>query len=192
MDLILASTSPYRKALLARLQRPFRCLPPETDETPQVGESGEQLALRLAVDKARSVARAHPHSLIIGSDQVAVLDDTLIGKPGNLDNARQQLSASSGRRVLFLTGLALCHAASGLELTHVEPFSVHFRELSAAAIESYLAREQPLDCAGSFKCEGLGIALFNRMEGADPTSLEGLPLIALTSLLGQAGYPVLA
>ena len=94
--------------------------------------------------------------------------------------------------MLFLTGLALCHAASGLELTHVEQFSVHFRELSAAAIENYLAREQPLDCAGSFKCEGLGIALFERMEGADPTSLEGLPLIALTSLLDQAGYPVLA
>ena len=113
MDLILASTSPYRKALLARLQRPFRCLPPETDETPLAGESGEQLALRLAVDKARSVARAHPRSLVIGSDQVALLGDTLVGKPGNLDNARKQLSASSGRRVLFLTGLALCMPRAG-------------------------------------------------------------------------------
>ncbi len=192
MDLILASTSPYRKALLARLQRPFQCLPPDADETPVAGESGAQLALRLALAKARSVAQAHPDALVIGSDQVAELDGRLIGKPGSPENARLQLTASSGRTVRFLTGLAVCRVASGLELTHVEPFSVHFRPLSQAAITAYLEREQALDCAGSFKCEGLGIALFERMEGDDPSSLEGLPLIALTRLLGEAGYPILA
>ena len=117
MDLILASTSPYRKALLARLQHPFRCLPPDTDETPLAGETGAQLALRLALAKARSVARAHPDALVIGSDQVAELDGRLIGKPGSLENARLQLTASSGRTVRFLTGLAVCHAAGELELT---------------------------------------------------------------------------
>jgi septum formation protein len=192
MDLILASTSTYRKTLLERLQLPFRCLAPDADETPLPNEPAAQLAARLALAKARSVARMHPDSLVIGSDQVAQLDGNIMGKAGDLQRARQQLRASSGRSVQFITGLALCCAGRGLETLHTEYFTVQFRVLSAAAIDTYLEREQPLDCAGSFKCEGLGIALFERLRGDDPTSLEGLPLIALTTLLKQAGYPVLA
>jgi septum formation protein len=192
MDLILASTSPYRRSLLERLQLPFRCLAPDADETPLPGEAPAALAARLALAKARSIARAHPASLVIGSDQVAALGDRLLGKPGNYANAREQLLASAGQSVQFFTGLALCCASSGFEEVLVEPFRVQFRPLDGAAIDNYLAREQPFDCAGSFKCEGLGIALFQQMSGNDPTSLEGLPLIALTSVLQRAGYPVLA
>ncbi|MEQ9463639.1 MAG: Maf family nucleotide pyrophosphatase [Haliea sp.] len=192
MDLILASTSPYRRALLQRLQLPFRCLAPAADETPLPGEAPDALAARLARSKARSIASTHPSSLVIGSDQVASLDGILLGKPGNHDNARAQLLASAGNAVQFFTGLTLCCGDAGFEATVVEPFTVQFRRLDGAAIDNYLAREQPFDCAGSFKCEGLGIALFERMAGDDPTSLEGLPLIALTSLLERAGYPVLA
>lgn len=192
MDLILASTSPYRRALLQRLQLPFHCVAPDADETPLAGEAADALASRLALAKARSVATAHPASLVIGSDQVACLQGRLLGKPGNRDNARQQLQASAGRAVEFFTGLALCCGKSGFEAVLVAPFTVHFRQLDSSAIDNYLTREQPFDCAGSFKCEGLGIALFERMVGDDPTSLEGLPLIGLTSLLQRAGYPVLA
>ncbi|MDO8862319.1 nucleoside triphosphate pyrophosphatase [Haliea sp. E1-2-M8] len=192
MDLILASTSPYRRALLQRLQTPFQCIAPDAAETPLPGEAGEALATRLALAKARSVARDHPASLVIGSDQVASLAGRLLGKPGNLDTARQQLLASAGRAVEFFTGVALCCEETGFEAVLVAPFTVHFRALDRAVIDNYLAREQPFDCAGSFKCEGLGIALFERLVGDDPTSLEGLPLIGLTSLLQRAGYPVLA
>lgn len=192
MDLILASTSPYRRELLKRLQLPFRCLAPDTDETPLQGETPETLAARLALAKARSVAGLNPTSLVIGSDQVAALEGGLLDKPGNRANARQQLLASAGKTVQFFTGLALCCEETGFEAVVVVPFSVQFRALESAAIDTYLAREQPFDCAGSFKCEGLGISLFERLHGDDPTSLEGLPLIALTSLLQRAGYPVLA
>lgn len=192
MDLILASTSPYRRSLLERLQLPFRCLAPIADETPLPGEAPAALAARLALAKARSIARGNPGSLVIGSDQVAALGGLLLGKPGNHANAREQLLASAGQSVQFFTGLALCCEDSGFEEVMVEPFTVQFRPLNGAAIDNYLAREQPFDCAGSFKCEGLGITLFERMTGNDPTSLEGLPLIALTSLLQRAGYPVLA
>ncbi len=192
MDLILASTSPYRRALLQRLQLPFRCLAPAVDETPLPGEAPGALAARLALAKAHSIASTHPSCLVIGSDQVASLEGTLLGKPGNHANARAQLLASAGKEVRFFTGLTLCCRDTGFEATVVEPFSVQFRHLAPAAIDNYLAREQPFDCAGSFKCEGLGIALFQRMLGDDPSSLEGLPLIALTSLLERAGYPVLA
>lgn len=192
MDLILASTSPYRRSLLERLQLPFRCLAPDADETPLPGEAPAALAARLALAKARSIARTNPTSLVIGSDQVAALGDRLLGKPGNYANAREQLLASAGQSVQFFTGLALCCESSGFEEVLVEPFRVQFRPLGGAAIDTYLAREQPFDCAGSFKCEGLGIALFQQMSGNDPTSLEGLPLIALTSVLQRAGYPVLA
>jgi len=192
MDLILASTSPYRRRLLQRLQLPFRCLSPDTDESPRPDEAPAALAARLAAAKARSVAARNPASLVIGSDQVAALDGHLLGKPGNRARARDQLLASAGQPVQFFTGLALCCENSGFEEVVVEPFTVQFRSLDGAAIDNYLAREQPFDCAGSFKWEGLGIALFERMSGDDPTSLEGLPLIALTSLLQRAGYPVLA
>jgi len=192
MDLILASTSPYRRSLLQRLQLPFRCLSPTTDESPLPDEAPAALAARLAAAKAHSVATLHPDSLVIGSDQVAALGGRMLGKPGNHARAREQLLASAGQPVQFFTGLALCCQARGFEEVMVEPFTVHFRPLDGAAIDNYLTREQPFDCAGSFKWEGLGIALFERMSGDDPTSLEGLPLIALTSLLQRAGYPVLA
>lgn len=192
MDLILASTSPYRRQLLKRLQLPFRCLAPDADETPLQGEAPESLARRLALTKARSISSAHPGSLVIGSDQVASLEGALLGKPGNRANARQQLLASAGKTVQFLTGLALCCKETGFEAVLVAPCAVHFRALDSTAIDNYLSREEPFDCAGSFKCEGLGIALFERISSDDPTSLEGLPLIGLTSLLQQAGYPVLS
>ena len=150
------------------------------------------MARRLALAKARSIAADYPDALVIGSDQVAAVDDRVIGKPGTHARACEQLQDSSGREVHFYTGLALvCHSRS-IERFHVEPFSVHFRALDRARIEHYLQREQPYDCAGSFKCEGLGIALFTRMDGDDPTSLEGLPLIALTNLLAEVGVDVLA
>lgn len=191
MDIILASTSPYRKRLLERLQIPFRCLPPDVQETRQPGEQPAAMALRLALAKARNIAERHPQAFVIGSDQVASIGDSVMGKPGNRLAAHEQLRASSGREVQFHTGLALVSRSLNMEWFHVEPFSVHFRLLSDRVIGDYLRREQPYDCAGSFKCEGLGIALFERMEGLDPTSLEGLPLIALTGLLAEAGINVL-
>jgi len=191
MDIILASTSSYRRHLLERLQIPFRCLPPVAAETRLPNEEPAAMAARLSLEKARSIARQHPAALVIGSDQVASLDGEVMGKPGNYESARSQLRASAGRRVYFHTGVALVAVSSNFERFHVEPFSVLFRELDDKSIENYLIREQPYDSAGSFKCEGLGIALFRRLEGADPTSLEGLPLIALTGLLAEAGMPVL-
>lgn len=197
MDIILASTSPYRRHLLQRLQLPFRCLASGVDEQALAAESAAAMASRLAMAKARAVAQAYPDALVIGSDQVAALDSPdpgaprILGKPGNHAAARAQLLASAGQVVSFYTGVAVCIAATGFEQFHVEPFRVYFRELDDRSIENYLFREQPYDCAGSFKCEGLGIALFEQLEGRDPTSLEGLPLIALTDLLGAAGYPVL-
>ena len=191
MDLVLASTSTYRKRLLGRLQLPFDVVAPGTDETPLEGESPAALSGRLAVAKARDVSRQRRGALVIGSDQVASLGESTMGKPGNHSNAAAQLRACSGREVVFYTGLALVNSDPALELRHVEPFTVQFRTLSDDEIEYYLQTEKPYDCAGSFKCEGLGISLFEKMSGADPTSLEGLPLIALTSLLQEAGYPVL-
>lgn len=192
MDIILASTSPYRRQLLGRLRLDFRCLAPRAAEDRLPGESPPAMAARLALAKASSIALHYPDALVIGSDQVAALGSEVMGKPGGHEAARGQLRASSGRTVQFHTGVALKCMASGIERFHVEPFSVHFREISDKSIEDYLQREQPYDCAGSFKCEGLGIALFERLEGRDPTSLEGLPLIALTSLLAEAGVFVLA
>jgi 7-methyl-GTP pyrophosphatase len=191
MDLILASTSPYRQQLLKRLKIPFRCEAPDVDETPLTDEQPEALALRLAIAKAESVADRYPGALVLGSDQVASIDGRCIGKPGNRDNARQQLAASSGREVTFFTGLALVAREAGSSNSLVEEFRVHFRVLSETEIETYLTKESPYDCAGSFKCEGLGVALFERMMGDDPTSLEGLPLIATCRLLRAVGQPVL-
>lgn len=192
MDLILASTSAYRKQLLQRLQLPFRCVAPQVPEAAQPGEAAAAMAARLALAKARAVASVHPGSLVIGSDQVAALEGGLIGKPLTHARAREQLLAAAGKTVQFSTAVALCHQRQGLEELHIEPFAVRFRELDEGVVESYLLREQPYDCAGSFKCEGLGIALFESLSGHDPTSLEGLPLIALTGMLARAGYPVLA
>ncbi len=191
MDIILASSSPYRQRLLARLQIPFHSVAPEVDETRLPNEAPAAMAARLSLAKARSIALAHPDALVIGSDQVASLGDRVMGKPGAYEAAFAQLRSSAGREVCFHTGLALHCAARGFERFHVEPFSVYFRELSDKSIENYLRMEQPYDCAGSFKWEGLGIALFERMAGDDPTSLEGLPLIALTDMLAAAGLPVL-
>ena len=192
MKLVLASTSPYRQRLLARLALPFETIAPGTDETPLPGEPPAALAERLALAKARSVANTYPGALVIGSDQVATLDGRFLGKPGDHATATAQLRACSGREVVFLTGLALYCAADSIDLRHVEPFRVQFRTLSDEQIDYYLRAEQPYDCAGSFKCEGLGISLFEAMTGADPTSLEGLPLIALTTMLAAAAYPVLS
>jgi septum formation protein len=186
-DLILASTSPYRERLLRRLAIPFYCRAPGTDESPLPGEQPAQLAGRLALAKAGAVARLNAGSWVIGSDQVASLDGDIMQKPGTHENAVAQLVASSGKRVDFYTGVALVGGPDRREWFHVEHFSVYFQELSLAKIEAYLRLEQPYDCAGSFKCEGLGIVLFERLRGDDPTSLEGLPLIALTRLLRQAG-----
>lgn len=191
MDIILASTSPYRKQLLERLGVSFCCLPPKIDEAHLPGESPATMAGRLALAKALVIAETHPKSLVIGSDQVASLEDGVMGKPGNHQAAALQLRASAGQEVKFYTGLALIHRDAQLELTHVEQFSAHFRSLTDQQIDNYLRREQPYDCAGSFKVEGLGIALFKGLQGDDPTSLEGLPLIALTTLLAKAGIDVL-
>ena len=190
MELILASTSPYRRALLERLQIPFSCVPPEVDETPINGERPDALAMRLSVAKAHAVARLHPGALVIGSDQVASLNAAALGKPGTLERARAQLAACSGKRVTFFTGLAVINADRGLALQTMAPFDVHFRELAPTEIDRYLEREQPFDCAGSFKVEGLGITLFERLQGDDPTALEGLPLIALSAMLRDAEYDI--
>jgi septum formation protein len=189
MPIILASSSLYRRRLLQRLLPDFRCEIPFVDETSLAGEQPQDLALRLALEKAREISARYPEALVIGSDQVASLDGRIMGKPGGFEAAREQLLASSGRKLCFYTGLALVGPEG--EQFHVEPFTVHFRRLENKQIENYLQREQPFDCAGSFKCEGLGIALFRRMQGDDPTSLEGLPLIALTRMLEKAGSPVL-
>ena len=190
-SLILASTSPFRRDLLARLGLPFTVQTPDTDETPQPGEDALALVARLATRKAQAVARHHPETLIIGSDQAAVLDDEIIGKPDDHERAVAQLRRASGRTVTFYTGLCLLDSASGQQQIAVEPFRVVFRTLSDPQIERYLRREQPYHCAGSFKSEGLGIALFERLEGDDPTSLIGLPLIRLIRMLEAAGVAVL-
>ncbi len=189
-SLILASSSPYRRALLARLGLDFACHSPHIDETPRPGESGEQLALRLAEHKAAAVAAAYREGLVIGSDQVCVNGNQLLGKPGTVENARRQLQAAAGKRVSFYTGLCVHDITSGRQASLVEPFHVDFRPLTLAQIDRYLDREPALDCAGAFKCEGLGISMFERMDGRDPNSLVGLPLIALVDLLAEFGVEV--
>lgn len=186
-QLILASTSRYRKALLEKLGKPFQCEAPEVDESPLPGESAEVLVTRLAHAKASAVARQHDQGLIIGSDQVCVCDGRILGKPGTVENAVAQLLAAQGKSVTFYTGLCVLDAATGRAEQLVEPFRVHFRQLEEAAIRRYVAAEQPLDCAGSFKCEGMGIMLFEALEGRDPNALIGLPLIGLVELLGRHG-----
>jgi len=186
LPLVLASSSPFRKQLLARLGIDFAASSPRLDESPLPGESPRDLVTRLAVSKARAVSGTHP-GLIIGSDQVATTGSDILGKPGNHEQACAQLAFLSGRRVTFHTGLCLLNSASGELQVDEVPYHVQFRPLGAQQIERYLCAEQPYDCAGSFKSEGLGITLFERMEGDDPTALIGLPLIRLTSMLAQAG-----
>lgn len=189
--LVLASTSPYRHELLAKLGLPFQVAAPEVDEGALPGESAEALVRRLAEAKARAVAAKHPGALVIGSDQVAVLEGQVLGKPGDHARATAQLRAASGKAVQFLTGLCLFDGRNGTTQVDLVLFGVVFRTLSDAQIEGYLLREQPYNCAGSFKSEGLGIALFERLEGDDPNALIGLPLIRLVDMLAKTGVPVL-
>ncbi|AJB81354.1 Maf family protein [Enterobacter hormaechei subsp. xiangfangensis] len=182
-NLVLASTSPYRRMLLEKLGIPFECAAPEVDETPQPGESPRHLVTRLAKEKAQSLAVRYPAHLIIGSDQVCVLDGEITGKPYTEEIACQQLLRARGSIVTFYTGLALYNSASGHLQTECEPFDVHFRHLSEQEIMDYVRRERPLNCAGSFKSEGLGIALFDKLDGRDSNTLVGLPLIALCQML---------
>ncbi|ATZ11299.1 Maf family protein [Erwinia amylovora] len=191
-QLVLASTSPYRKTLLSKLQLPFISAAPETDETPRTNEPATELVTRLAVAKARALAPLFPDHLIIGADQVCVLNGKICGKPHSEANALAQLRAASGQSVVFYTGLALFDSRDATLQQLCEPFSVHFRTLSEGEIASYVRKEQPLDCAGSFKSEGLGITLFDRLSGRDPNTLVGLPLIALAEMLRKAGLNPLA
>lgn len=186
-SILLASTSPFRQALLHKLGLPFITAAPEVDESPQPGENAEALVIRLAAAKAQALAKTHPGHWIIGSDQVCVLDGQITGKPHTVENARAQLRAASGKAITFYTGLALFHPDSNQLLRCCEPFVVHFRALTDAEIAGYVEKEQPLQCAGSFKSEGLGICLFDRLEGRDPNTLVGLPLIALNEMLHKVG-----
>jgi septum formation protein len=190
-QLVLASTSKYRRELLARLGLAFEVAAPHVDEAALPLEAPPDTARRLAEAKARAVAPRFPRALIIGSDQVAVLDDMPLGKPGNHATALRQLRAMRGKEVVFHTALCVFDAGSGGAQTRVVPFSVRFRDYSDAQIERYLEREQPYDCAGSARCEGLGIALIAEMRGEDPNALIGLPLIALTEMLAAQGVSVL-
>jgi len=190
--LILASTSPFRRALLARLTLPFKTVAPNVDETQTKDESPQEMVLRLAEAKAQAVANQFPQSLIIGSDQIAVLDHHIIGKPGNHVHAVDQLQRASGRSIEFLTSLCVLNTATGQRHLDVIPYTVVFRKLTDQEIEHYLRREQPYNCAGSFKSEGLGISLFEKQHGEDPTALIGLPLISLITMLRKEGIDVLS
>jgi MAF protein len=190
--LILGSSSSFRAEILGKLNLPFSTASPDIDETPYEGESAIALVERLSRQKAMAIAESHPDALIIGSDQVAVIDNQVLGKPGGHQTARQQLAMSSGKTVRFLTGLALYNAQDGKMQSLVAPFDVTFRMLNEDDIEHYLLAEQPYNCAGSFKSEGLGICLFERLNGDDPNTLIGLPLIQLTKLLKNVGIDVLA
>lgn len=184
--LILASSSPYRRELLDRLGLDYSTVSPDIDESARPGETPAALVERLAEQKARAVGESHP-GLIIGSDQVATVDDEILGKPGNHERAVAQLTRLSGRQVTFHTGVCLLDTEHHEAQVDVVPFRVQFRSLGAGQIERYLRTEQPYNCAGSFKSEGLGITLFEKMSGDDPTALIGLPLIRLTGMLGNAG-----
>jgi septum formation protein len=188
--LILASSSRYRADLLKRLGLSFSQASPRTDETQKVGEQPEQLARRLATEKALTIAGEHPGCLVIGSDQVASLNGEPLGKPGSVERARTQLRRCSGQSVVFYTGLSVAGPATDQLFSLTDTFTVHFRELSNAQISRYIEKELPLDCAGSFKMEGLGISLFEKLEGNDPNTLIGLPLIELVTLLNQRGIAI--
>lgn len=192
MQLILGSSSPYRKELLEKLGLPFACFSPEIDESHQAGETPIALVERLAIDKSRETAKTYPNALIVGSDQVAVLDGNIIGKPANHNQAVTQLQEASGREVHLYTGLCLYNADTGTMQHSVESYSVVFRDLSDIQIEAYLEKDQPYNCAGSLKSEMLGIALLKKLKGDDPNTLIGLPLIRLVDMLLAEGVdPIL-
>lgn len=187
LPLLLASSSPYRRELLDRLRLPFVCASPDIDESRRPNEPAIDLVTRLAREKAMALAERFPDHLIIGSDQVAVLGEQILGKPHTFERALEQLKESSGNSVSFLTGLALLNSRTGQCQVDCVPFTVHMRQLDEARISRYLHAEQPYDCAGSFKAEGLGVSLFRSTEGADATSLIGLPLIRLVDMLMNEG-----
>lgn len=189
--LILASTSPFRKQLLEKLHLTFASDNPNIDETPRSDETAIELVERLAIAKAQAICPAHDNALVIGSDQVCVNDGAILGKPGDFSTAFKQLKAASAKKITFYTGLALINSKTGNVQSLVEPFVVQFRELSDAMIENYLNKEQPFNCAGSFKSEGYGIALFESLEGKDPNSLIGLPLISLIKMLEAENFAVI-
>jgi septum formation protein len=191
MHLILASTSRYRAELLERLGIHFSAAAPEVDETRQPDETAHALVERLSLAKARAVAVSSADALVIGSDQVAISGDEILGKPGTVERAVAQLQRLSGQKVQFLTGLALLNTRTGSEHVRLVSTPVTFRQLQQHQIENYVHREMPLDCAGAFKSEGLGIALFEQIGGTDPTALIGLPLIELCTLLQLEGFDVL-
>ena len=190
-SLILGSTSRYRHELLSRLGVPFEAIAPQVDETPDPGESPSGLALRLALAKARDVARRYPGAVVIGSDQVADLDGEPLGKPGTHERAVEQLRRMSGKTVVFQTALAVVCVDTGFEQSDIAPVRVVFRTLGEDEIEHYLRTEQPYDCAGSAKSEGLGIALLERIDNDDPTALVGLPLIRTCRMIRAAGVKIL-
>jgi len=190
LPLLLASSSPYRRELLERLRLPFVCASPDIDESRLPEEPAGALVERLAREKAMVLAARFPDHLIIGSDQVAVLGDQILGKPHTFERALEQLSASSGKSVSFLTGLALYNSRTGECQVDCVPFTVHMRDLPPERISRYLHAEQPYDCAGSFKAEGLGVSLFRSTEGPDATSLIGLPLIRLVDMLSNEGVQI--
>lgn len=189
--LILASSSPFRRELLSRLMFPFDVVVPDVDETPRQHESPQALVERLAIAKAQIVATKHPGALVIGSDQVAVHNGEIVGKPHTHERAVQQLRTASGRTVMLYTGLALVNSSSGRVQSEVVPYGVTFRTLTDRQIENYLHKEQPYHCAGSVKSEGLGVALLERFEGEDPATLIGLPLIRLIRMLENEGLPII-
>jgi septum formation protein len=188
-QIVLASGSPYRRQLLDKLGLLYDWKAPNIDETPK-DEKPDELVRRLAFEKAKALAKDFPDALIIGSDQIALLDGEILGKPGNHAIAHKQLSMASGKPVTFLTGLCLLNTANAHAQICCETYRVFFRSLTAAQIDSYLEREQPYDCAGSFKAEGLGICLFTKLEGDDPNTLIGLPLITLIDMLNKEGINI--
>ena len=190
-NLILASSSIYRRELLTHLQIPFTCISPDIDESPLYNELPQQTALRLAQEKAKRVGATHTDALIIGCDQVATLDNQQLGKPLNHDNATRQLRMMRGREVTFHSALCLYNTNTGNMQSEVIPYVVKFRNLTDAQIESYLLKEQPYHCAGSAKSEGLGIAIIEKMIGEDPNALIGLPMIALVTMLQNEGLAVI-
>jgi septum formation protein len=189
-QIILASSSAYRKQLLERLRLEFECLAPEIDESVEAGESAPDYVRRLAHAKAAVIAESNPAAVVIGSDQCAVLDGRILGKPGSHENALRQLRDARGKTVLFRTAVCVMHRQSGFCGIDEVPFEVEFRELADEQLEHYLRIEQPYQCAGSFKAEGYGACLFRRLRGDDPSALIGLPLLRLTTLLEEAGIEV--
>jgi MAF protein len=191
MKIVLGSTSPFRKTLLERLCIDFVCDAPDIDERPLDNEPVEEMVLRLAIAKAQAISGNHTNALIIGSDQSAILKGEKLKKPGNFENAFKQLTRASGQKIIFQTGLCLLNTKTGNIQSACIPYTVVFKELTANMIEHYLHKEKPYNCAGSFKSEGLGIALFERFEGDDPNALIGLPLIQLVNFLANEGFSIL-